>query len=80
MEIHVGKIKVSNLLRDLSILNRMDPTNPSASPLSFGRRLAFIDRAFTEMADRFRQAQLPKLADYYLRLDGRFDPPQSNGH
>ena len=80
VEIHVGKIKVSNLLRDLSILNRMDPTNPSASPLSFGRRLAFIDRAFTEMADRFRQAQLPKLADYYLRLDGRFDPPQSNGH
>lgn len=80
VEIHVGKIRVSTLLRDLGIINRMDPTNPSASALSFGRRLAFADRSFTKMAERFRQARLPKLADYYQALEGRFDPQKPNDH
>lgn len=80
VEIHVGKIKVSNLLSDLGIMNRMDPNDPSASPLSFGRRLAFADRSFTQMADRFRQARMPELADYFQALEGRFDPQQPNGH
>lgn len=80
VEIHVGKLKLPRLLRDLAIMNRMDPSNPSASPLSFGRRLAFADRAFLKMAARFREAQLPQLADFYQALDGRFDPQQPNGH
>jgi len=80
VEIHVGKLKVPGLLRDLSIMKRMDPSNPSASPLSFGRRLAFADRSFLKMAARFREAQLPQLADFYQALDGRFDPQQANGH
>jgi hypothetical protein len=58
----------------------MDPNNPSASPLSFGRRLAFADRSFSKMADRFRQARMPDLADYFQALDGRLNPQQPSGH
>ncbi|MHC4822464.1 MAG: ASPIC/UnbV domain-containing protein [Planctomycetota bacterium] len=72
VQIHVGSLKIGSLLRDLATLDRMDPNNPSASPLAYGRRLAFADRAFLRMAEAFHLADMPILAAYYQKLQGRF--------
>lgn len=76
VQIHIGSLKVQGLLRDLGILDRMDPNNPSASPLSFGRRLAFADRNFDNLAGKLQLAGMHELAVYFAQFRGRFQQPQ----
>lgn len=79
VQIHVGSLKIQALIRDLGILDKMDPNNPSASPLAFGRRLAFADRAFSRLAGRFQEAGMQDLALYFAQFHGRFQQPKA-GH
>lgn len=79
VQIQIGALKIQGLIRDLGILDRMDPNNPSASPLAFGRRLAFADRNFDTLAGRFQVAGMHRLALYFAQFRGRFQKPQA-GH
>lgn len=72
VQVHVGSLKIGNLLRDLATLDRMDPSNPSASQLAYGKRLAFADRSFLRIAEKFHLADMPILAAYFQKLQGRF--------
>lgn len=75
VQIHIGALKVQALIRDLGILDKMDPNNPSASPLAFGRRLAFADRAFNRLAGRFQMAGKHHLALFFAKFQGRYQQP-----
>jgi peroxiredoxin len=78
VQIHLGAVRIPNLLRDLGILRDMDPRSPSASALSFGSRVVFRDRDFNGIAKLFADAELPQLAAYYRSFVGRFGMPSGN--
>ncbi|MGB0951633.1 MAG: ASPIC/UnbV domain-containing protein [Planctomycetota bacterium] len=77
VQIHIGALKMQGLIRDLGILDKMDPKNPSASPLAFGRRLAFADRSFNRLAGRFQVAGMHHLALYFAKFQDRFQQPKA---
>lgn len=78
VQIHLGAVRIPNLLRDLAILRRMDPASPSASALAYGSRIAFRDRDFEGIARLFREANMPELAAYYTSFINRFRPKSGN--
>jgi peroxiredoxin len=78
VQIHLGAVRIPNLLRDLTILRRMDPRSPSASALAYGSRIAFRDRDFEGIARLFREANMPELAAYYTSFINRFRPKSGN--
>ena len=71
VQIHLGAMRIPNLLRDLNILKRMDPRSPSASALAYGSRIAFRDRDFAGIARLFNEALMPDLAAYYASFIDR---------
>jgi len=75
VEIHIGRLRMGALLRDLRTLRQMDVRSPDGSALAFGRRLAFRDRSYEQMADKFEAAGMPEVAAYFRGLVGRFAPP-----
>lgn len=78
VQIHLGAVRIPNLLRDLAILRRMDPRAPSASALSHGSRVIFRDRDFAGISRYFAEAKMPELAAYYASFIDRFRPKSGN--
>lgn len=78
VQIHLGAVRIPNLLRDLAIMRRMDPRSPSASALAYGSRIAFRDRDFEGIARLFQEAKMPELAAYYASFLNRFRPKSGN--
>lgn len=74
VQIHLGAVRIPNLLRDLAILRRMDPKSPSASALAHGSRVIFRDRDFAGISRYFAEAKMPELAAYYASFIDRFRP------
>jgi len=78
VQIHLGAVRIPNLLRDLAILRRMDPRSPSTSALAYGSRVVFRDRDFTGISRYFAEAKMPELAAYYASFIDRFQPKSGN--
>ncbi len=78
VQIHLGEMRIPNLLRDLAILRRMDPHSPSASALAYGSRIAFRDRDFEGISRLFKEANMPELGAYYASFIDRFRPKSGN--
>lgn len=74
--IHIGRYPIGALLRDLKILRELDVRSPQSSAMGFGRRLAFRDRNYEEMAAKFQAAGMQEVAAYFHSLAGRFAPPR----
>lgn len=74
VQIHIGRYPIGALMRDLKILRQLDSNSPDASAMAFGRRLAFRDRNYAEMAAKFRAAGMTEMAEYFDSLIGRYTP------
>jgi hypothetical protein len=72
VQVHIGRLRMGALMRDLNVLRGMDPDSPDGSPMALGRRLAFRDRHFASMAEKFAAAGMPQVAEAMQALDGRF--------
>ncbi|MGB0685386.1 MAG: ASPIC/UnbV domain-containing protein [Planctomycetota bacterium] len=72
VQVHIGRLRMGALMRDLNVLRGMDPSSPDGSPMALGRRLAFRDRHFASMAEKFAAAGMPQVAEAMQALDGRF--------
>ncbi|MBC8329483.1 MAG: ASPIC/UnbV domain-containing protein [Planctomycetes bacterium] len=63
--VYRGRVEPEVLLRDVELLKRMDPADPSDTKLSFGGRVFRKTRDYASLVEQFEQLGLSEMAGFY---------------